>query len=72
MPGAVPQTSTWALTNVTEGYALKIAGQGIAAAVAADPALRLGVNVCGGHVTYLPVAAAHGLEYVPVERALGM
>jgi alanine dehydrogenase len=62
MPGAVPQTSTWALTNVTIPYAAKIADQGLAAAARADPALMLGVNTCGGHVTYAPVAQAHGLK----------
>jgi alanine dehydrogenase len=62
MPGAVPQTSTWALTNVTIPYAAKIADQGLAAAARADPALMLGVNTYGGHVTYAPVAQAHGLK----------
>ena len=71
MPGAVPQTSTWALTNVTIPYALKIAGEGLAAAVKSDRALRLGVNTFGGHVTYEPVARAHGFDHVPAERLLG-
>jgi alanine dehydrogenase len=72
MPGAVPQTSTGALTNVTMPYALKIAGDGLAAAAKADRALCLGVNTFGGHVTYEPVARAHGLDYVPAHLALGL
>jgi alanine dehydrogenase len=71
MPGAVPQTSTGALTNVTIPYAVKIANEGLAAAAQSDRALRLGVNTFGGHVTYEPVARAHGLEHVPAERLLG-
>lgn len=72
MPGAVPQTSTWALTNVTIPHALQIASQGLTAAAAADPALLLGLNTYAGHVTYEPVARAHGLEYVPARRLLGL
>jgi alanine dehydrogenase len=64
MPGAVPQTSTWALTNVTIPYAVKIAEQGLAAAAQQDDALMRGLNTYGGHVTYEPVARAHGLEHV--------
>jgi alanine dehydrogenase len=71
MPGAVPQTSTWALTNVTIPYAVKIADQGLAAAAKADRALMLGVNTYGGHVTYEPVAAATKTEYVPAAKLLG-
>jgi alanine dehydrogenase len=71
MPGAVPQTSTWALTNVTIPYALKIADQGLSAAIRADAALARGVNTYGGHVTCAPVAVAHGLTYVPVQVAVG-
>jgi alanine dehydrogenase len=66
MPGAVPQTSTWALTNVTIPYAVKIADQGLAVAARVDAALIQGFNTFGGHVTYEPVARAHQLEYVPV------
>lgn len=72
MPGAVPQSSTWALTNVTIPYALKIASQGLAAAAAGDRALLAGLNTFAGHVTYEPVAKAHGLEYVPARRLLGL
>jgi alanine dehydrogenase len=66
MPGAVPQTSTWALTNVTIPYAVKIADLGLAEAARADVALLRGFNTFGGHVTYEPVARAHRLEHVPV------
>ncbi len=71
MPGAVSHTSTWALTNTTLAYAVHIANKGIVAAAKADRALMLGLNTYGGHITYGPVAAAHKLEYLPVERALG-
>ena len=71
MPGAVSHTSTWALTNTTLAYAVQIANKGIVAAVKADRALMLGINTYGGHVTYGPVATAHKMEHVPVERALG-
>ncbi|MFO0586180.1 MAG: alanine dehydrogenase [Polyangiaceae bacterium] len=71
MPGAVSHTSTWALTNTTVGYAVAIANKGLEAAVKADRALKLGINTYGGHVTYGPVAQAHKLEYVPIDRALG-
>lgn len=64
MPGAVPQTSTIALTNVTLPYAVAIADRGWEAAVASDAALALGVNVQGGQVVNAAVAAAHGLELV--------
>ena len=68
MPGAVSQTSTWALTNTTISYAQKIADQGLAAACKADRALLRGVNTYGGHVTFEPVAQAHKLEYVPITK----
>jgi alanine dehydrogenase len=70
MPGAVPITSTYALTNATMPYVLHIASAGAAAAVAENQGLKLGVNVAGGHVTYRPVADAVGAECVPVEDAL--
>jgi alanine dehydrogenase len=70
MPGAVPNTSTYALTNVTLPYALEIANRGIRAAVLADPALALGVNTAAGQVTYTPVAEAHGLPSVPLAEVL--
>jgi alanine dehydrogenase len=70
MPGAVPQTSTRALTNVTIPYALKIADRGLEGAARSDPSLMLGLNTHAGHVTYAPVAEAHGLEYVPAAQVL--
>jgi len=70
MPGAVPQTSTWALTNVTIAYAAKIADRGLADSARRDNALMLGINTYGGHVTCEPVARAHGLEHVMVEQLL--
>jgi alanine dehydrogenase len=69
MPGAVPITSTYALTNATMPYVLHLAA-GVAEAVLANPGLKLGVNVAGGQVTYAPVAEAVGLSSVPVEDAL--
>jgi alanine dehydrogenase len=71
MPGAVPVTSTYALTNATMPYVLELASAGVAAGVEANPGLRLGVNVAAGQVTYVPVAEAVGVPYVPVEEALG-
>jgi alanine dehydrogenase len=70
MPGAVPITSTKALTNATLPYVEAIADHGIAEAVARDPALSRGVNVVDGKVTYEAVAEAHGLEYQPLEDVL--
>jgi alanine dehydrogenase len=70
MPGAVPHTSTYALTNVTLPYAVEIANKGLKAAVAADPALAPGVNTIGGNVVYGPVAEAHGLPLTPLAEAL--
>src|SRR5579862_5010890 len=70
MPGAVPQTSTRALTNVTIPYALKIATHGVVAAARADRALLSGINTYDGHLTYEPVAHAHGLAYARAEDLL--
>jgi len=70
MPGAVPITSTKALTNVTLPYVEAIADHGLAAAVARDPALARGVNVLGGQITYEAVAEAHGLDYRPLDDVL--
>jgi alanine dehydrogenase len=61
MPGAVPHTSTYALTNVTLPYAAEIAGSGWRDALRADQPLSLGLNTFGGEITCLPVAEAHGL-----------
>jgi len=70
IPGAVAQTSTWALTNTTIGYAVKIAEQGLLAAARNDRPLQLGINTYGGLVTCAPVAQAHNLEYQPIEKFL--
>ena len=70
MPGAVPHTSTYALTNATLPYVVALANKGLETAVADDPHLALGVNVYKGSVVYEPVAQAHGLEYVPLKNLL--
>jgi alanine dehydrogenase len=62
MPGAVPNTSTYALTNVTLRYAVMLANLGVAAAFEKDPALAAGLNIAGGRVTNQSVSQAHGLE----------
>jgi alanine dehydrogenase len=67
MPGAVPHTSTYALTNATMPYVVALADNGLEAAVRADPALAKGVNVYKGQVVYEPVAEAHGLDYTPLD-----
>lgn len=63
MPGAVPRTSTYALTNVTIPYAVEIASRGLDEAIRRDAALALGVNAYGGHVTNAAVAQTHGLAF---------
>jgi alanine dehydrogenase len=70
MPGAVPATSTFALTNVTLPYVEAVADLGVRDAVARDPALARGVNIVDGKLTYQAVADAHGLEYSPLAQAL--
>lgn len=70
MPGAVPRTSTIALTNVTVGYALQMANKGVQQAVAANPALKLGVNTANGSVTYEAIAKDLGYNFVSVDEAL--
>jgi alanine dehydrogenase len=72
MPGAVPITSTYALTNATMPYVISLASHGVEAAVATSPGLKLGVNVAGGMVTYAPVAEAAGVPYIGVDQALGL
>ena len=72
MPGAVPITSTHALTNATLPYALALADLGVDEAIRRDPGLRLGVNVAGGKVTHPAVAEGVAMDYVPVEDALGL
>ena len=66
MPGAVPITSTKALTNVTLPYVEAIADKGLAARGRARPGAGQGVNVIAGKVTYQAVAEAHGLPYTPL------
>jgi alanine dehydrogenase len=70
MPGGVPRTSTLALTNATLPYAMALAGMGWRRACAADPALKAGLNVVGGKVTYAGVADAFGLKCTSVDEAL--
>jgi alanine dehydrogenase len=70
MPGAVPITSTFALTNVTLPFVEEIADHGVRAAIARDGALARGVNVFDGKLTYEAVAEAHGLEYSPLEEVV--
>jgi alanine dehydrogenase len=72
MPGAVPITSTNALTNATLPYAIELADHGVAGAIRRDPGLRLGVNVAGGEVTHPAVAEGVGVDGVPVEEALNL
>jgi alanine dehydrogenase len=72
MPGAVPITSTWALTNATMPFVIKLADRGAQAALAADPGFLAGLNVAAGRVTYEPVARDQGLEYTPPAEALGL
>ena len=70
MPGAVPNTSTHALTNVTLPYVMALANEGTAAAVHSDPALAHGVNVVAGRVVLPEVAEAHGMTAVALEEVL--
>ncbi len=70
MPGAVPHTSTYALTNATLPYVLDLANLGVEAAARRDPGLALGVNTYGGKTVYEPVAEAHGLPYTPLSDLL--
>ncbi len=70
MPGAVPRTSTHALSNATMPYILRLADGGLNAAIREDRALALGVNIHGGHVTYPAVAEAFDLPYTPLDRLL--
>ena len=72
MPGAVPISSTYALTNATLPYVTALADQGVAAAVRDDAGLRLGVNVANGKVTHPAVAEGVGADYVRVAQALDL
>jgi alanine dehydrogenase len=71
MPGAVPITSTWALTNATMPFVVKLADKG-PAALAGDPGFMAGLNVAAGRVTYAPVANDQGREYTPPQEALAL
>ncbi|WP_419993772.1 alanine dehydrogenase [Streptomyces boninensis] len=71
MPGAVPNTSTYALTNVTLPYIVELANRGWREALRRDPALALGLNTHEGQVVYGPVAEAHGLPVTELSRVLG-
>jgi alanine dehydrogenase len=70
MPGAVPITSTYALTNATMPYVVKLASEGVHRALESDPGLLAGLNVAAGEVTYAPVARDQGIDYTPAETAL--
>ena len=70
MPGAVPKTSTMALTNATLPYAVEIANRGWVKAMQANPEIKLGANVVQGKVTCKPVAEAFGLDYTPIDTLL--
>jgi len=70
MPGAVPVTSTWALTNATMPYILRVAGEGVQRALLSDPGLLRGLNVAAGRLTYEPVARDQGVEYTPPHEVL--
>jgi len=71
MPGAVAQTSTFALTNTTIPYGVKLAEHGVVEAAKRDRALALGVNTFNGHCTYKAVAESLDLPYTPLEKAFG-
>ena len=68
MPGAVPRTSTLALTNATLPYALQIANKGWQKAILENREIKRGANIVNGKVTYAAVAAAFDLEHTPVEQ----
>jgi len=70
MPGAVPHTSTYALTNVTLPYAVELANRGWQSAMRSDPALALGLNTHDGALTNGPVAEAHGYQHVSLSEVL--
>jgi alanine dehydrogenase len=72
MPGAVPITSTYALTNATLPYVLAVADNGIVEASRRDPGLKLGLNVAHGKVTHPAVAEGVGMDYVTPDEVLGI
>ncbi len=70
MPGAVPRTSTHALSNATMSYVMQLAGTGLVGALAGDPGLVLGLNTYRGKLTYEAVAEAFNLPYTPADQLL--
>jgi alanine dehydrogenase len=70
MPGAVPRTSTFALTNATLPYALKLANKGFLEAIRSDAGLKAGVNTYAGHCTYEAVAASQGVPYTGIDALI--
>jgi len=70
MPGAVPRTSTFALTNATLPYTLKLANQGFLDAISSDAGLKAGVNTFAGHCTYQAVAEAQNLPYTSIDALI--
>src|SRR5207244_3962958 len=70
MPGAVPITSTWALTNATMPYVVRLATQGVHEALEADPGFMAGLSVTDGHITSAPVARDQDRPFVPPAEAL--
>jgi alanine dehydrogenase len=72
MPGAVPVTSTYALTNATLPYVLTLANHGVAGAIEVKPGLRAGVNIAHGAVTHPAVAEALGLNFTPIDEVLNL
>ena len=71
MPGAVPNTSTYALTNATLPYAVALADKGWQQALREDRSLSLGLNTHAGSLTYAPVAEAHGMKAQALDEVLG-
>jgi alanine dehydrogenase len=70
MPGAVPRTSTFALTNATLPFAIKLANKGFKDAIAKDKHLKAGVNTYAGHITYEAVAESQNLKYKPIDELI--
>lgn len=70
MPGAVPRTSTFALTNATLPIALKLANKGFFEAIRSDAGLKAGVNTFAGHCTYEAVATSQGLPYTGIDALI--
>jgi alanine dehydrogenase len=65
MPGIVPRTSTYALTNATMPYLIRLTSEGVERAIRSDPGLAKGVNLKEGKVTHVAVAESHGLPFTP-------